>query len=648
MTHDVKRKRNKKLYNYGVSLRAPRSDSDSFLGPSSLYYFTTRLVRPLGSADFSSASQPSIHADSLVPRYEDHEKPVREAYASDTENGIQEKSATKETDKISDPRPGEWNAMQEQYFTDRYWESVHTSILPILDEAEFKAHHQSLWTSTGGSRKPSALVDTVIALCMQLGVPSVSRGETERSNPPEIDVTLAGQRYYRRAQALLAYEMENPSLTTLQCYLLGALYVCAASFHNMVDITLAKAVRTAYILGLHLDPPATLSRKEKDKRRRLWWATYQLETKISAKLGRPFGIDDSFRMPELPSDDAEAAMLAGSMFAPIGPNETWLSFNKYNIMLYKNVREGHSTFFATCAALAGDQNIWRDPEILEACAESLIPHLESLNQWRDSVPACLRTRRRGGGAALSVDGTTVEVEVFAPIWLQRQCLLLELTYHHLSINLFRPLISFAAAPKPDSTAVKLADQCALHAIAYTKILHHVLTTTKILESWNETFHWQWNAVLTLVGFILARPAGSATQLATDARSAINLATEVCEIYAKSFSVATQAAKSIRELTHRVDSVLSQRLETTMVGDVASTSQVDEAVQAVRIDEAMAGAIFLDPPMTGEDCVIADNEGLYDMVMGVDFWHDMDVWWPNMSLQMVEVVGRTEAGQTLQS
>jgi hypothetical protein len=86
----------------------------------------------------------------------------------------------------------------------------------------------------------------------------------------------------------------------------------------------------------------------------------------------------------------------------------------------------------------------------------------------------------------------------------------------------------------------------------------------------------------------------------------------------------------------------------MVGDVASTSQVDEAVQAVRIDEAMAGAIFLDPPMTGEDCVIADNEGLYDMVMGVDFWHDMDVWWPNMSLQMVEVVGRTEAGQTLQS
>jgi hypothetical protein len=53
-------------------------------------------------------------------------------------------------------------------------------------------------------------------------------------------------------------------------------------------------------------------------------------------------------------------------------------------------------------------------------------------------------------------------------------------------------------------------------------------------------------------------------------------------------------------------------------------------------------------MTGEDCVIADNEGLYDMVMGVDFWHDMDVWWPNMSLQMVEVVGRPEAGQTLQS
>lgn len=43
-------------------------------------------------------------------------------------------------------------------------------------------------------------------------------------------------------------------------------------------------------------------------------------------------------------------------------------------------------------------------------------------------------------------------------------------------------------------------------------------------------------------------------------------------------------------------------------------------------------------MIGEDCVIVDNEGLYDMVMGVDFWYDMDVWWFNMSLQMVEVVG----------
>jgi hypothetical protein len=506
---------------------------------------------------------------------------------------------------------------------------VHTSILPILDEAEFKAHHQSLWASAGGPRKPSALVDIVIALCMQLGLPAVS-GQSQQD--AGFDMTMAGQRYYRRSQALLAYEMEHPTLATLQCYLLGALYVCAGSFHNMVDITLAMAVRTAYILGLHLEPPTGMSRKESEKRRRLWWATYLLETKISAKLGRPFGIDDAFRMPELPSDDAEAATLAGSMFAPIGSKETWLSFNKYQVTLYKTFREAYSAFFGTCTAMTGDQNIWRDASLLEACAESLRQHVTALDKWRDSVPTPLRTRRRDGGASLSVDGTIVEVEMFAPVWLQRQCLLLELTYHHLATNLFRPLISFGTPLQPSSLPGELADRAALHAIAFTKILHHVLTTTKILDSWNETFHWQWNAVLTMIGFVLASPSGLTSPLAKEARHAINLATEVCGIYAKSFSVAAQASKSIRELMAKVDVISSRRAEQAAGAEVQGT---DKLSQSGFSEQSFNDAVILEPPMTGDKCIMTENEGLYDMVMGVDFWRDMDVWWPNLDMQMVE-------------
>ncbi|KAG9253965.1 fungal-specific transcription factor domain-containing protein [Emericellopsis atlantica] len=620
----------KRAFNYGVSLRPPRSSNDSWFGPSCLYYFITRLAQPLGLM-----SQPSTSLEGLLtmPSAADTSKLVGEKGPHD---GPEDTAQLVESMTL-----GGWNSMQEQYFIDRYWEGYHTAYMPIIDEAEFKAHHQSLWSASGGARKPSALVDIVVAVCMQLGDPT-SNASNGEMNLTRTDGAMAGRRYYRRCQALLTYEMESPSLATLQCRLLSALYVCAGSFHNMMDACVALAVRTAYVLKLHLDPPESMSPKEKEKRRRLWWATYLLETKIATKLGRPFSIDDGHAMPQLPRDDMEAAALSGSLFAPIGPNETWLSFNRHHIALYKDVRQAHIAFFNTCATVSESQSIWDNAGTLEVCARTLIPHRKRLREWRDSVPSALRQKRRDGGVALSTDGTAILLEPFAPLWLQRQRLLLELAYHHLSINMLRPLVSFSSRPQIGGHAEALANDCASHAIAFTRIVHQVLTTEETLTGWHETFHWQWNATITLVGCLLAKHNWPSPDLPREARHAVDLAAVVCEEFAKTFAVARRAAKTIRELCIKIDALA---LQPDKVPRLESEAAAMEKTTNAAIAVPTSGEVVFDvgTSVTGacfnchENPIIhngpAPEQDLFDIVLSVDFWNDMDVWWPDSTMEM---------------
>ena len=277
----------------GVKLCPARAPNESWFGPSSLYFFLQRM----------NTSLITVLTQSL--------KPDRLFLASTTTKRLLDGPGAG-----SDPHGGDaigsaLNPTQEQYFIDLYWHSYHTTLLPVIDEAEFKEHHQSLWAA-GATRKPSALVDIILALCMRLDFEAAPVDSTA-------DVAaVPGRWHYRRCQALLAQELESPSISTLQCQMLSAIYLCGGSFHNMVDSAASALVRTAYILGLHVEPPAGTPRAEVEKRRRLWWTAYLLESMICMKLGRPFQSRDTHVMPSLPADDIEAAALSGSRFAPIG------------------------------------------------------------------------------------------------------------------------------------------------------------------------------------------------------------------------------------------------------------------------------------------------------------------------------------------
>jgi hypothetical protein len=90
---------------------------------------------------------------------------------------------------------------------------------------------------------------------------------------------------------------------------------------------------------------------------------------------------------------------------------------------------------------------------------------ERLDEWLKGIPGALKTKRRSNGDPFSTDLSAVEIEQFAPLWLQQQRLLLELMYHNLCMNLYRPFISFPSITAPARLPDKAAMICAAHAMA---------------------------------------------------------------------------------------------------------------------------------------------------------------------------------------
>jgi hypothetical protein len=575
-----------------VYVAAARSRKKTWYGPSSLFYFIGRFAGCLNS-DLQRAHT-SDHMLDLNPPSLLLDEPAK---ASD-QTGTAAGTARSEYLSLS----------QEEYFLDLYWQSYHTGLFAILDEEDFKGYYRSLWKKDGSQREPSPLVDMVLALCIQSGASK------------EIDATVVGNLYYRRCQRLLAYESENPTIATVQCHLLCCTYLCCGTFQNMMDIACAQAARAAYMLGLHLDPPETLPLRDREMRKRLWWTLYTLDSKICMKLGRPFLVYPSRSSPSLPGDGFEVAMQSGSTFAPLGEGVTWLSFNLHQAKLFQVTRNIHTAFYSNHVPVDDGHTIWDDAGALESQANFLKGHVAGLDQWRREVPSALTTKRRDPSShAFATDGTQLDIEPFAPLWIQRQRLLLELTYHDLCINLHRPFISFVNTLPSSTAAVEAANKCALHAAELTGITHYVLSSTTILLPWYGAFQWQWNAAMTLLGYVLAYPH---CQSSERARAAINQAVAVFDIFSRNFDLSRSASKIVRELGAKVDSVVQerQRSQSHTMADASSLLLTDMPLQ----DSTFVGNNLAAPGMIDESANFGD---LLQMACDVEQYIDLGMLWP---------------------
>ena len=608
----------------GVVFRPSRSPHTCWFGPFSQFHFIHRL-----SVYVSSALQQTQSPDSLLFQSANS----AELFDHDLDVKAIDENRTAASIKGS-PTTGVYlSPMQEDYFLNIFWDTYQACWMPVLNENEFKKYYQSLWAKAGATRRPSALVDIMLALCIQSSISTLP--SIDQKSIGEGDATIAGRQYYRRAQDLLAHEIDSPTFMTVQCHLLSAVYLCAGSFHNMVSSSVGHAVRAAYTLGLHTELPIQMSEAERQMRRRLWWGVYLMDTKIGLKLDHPFSVQSSGINPELPDDSFEAAAVgvSGSSLPPIDDHASWLTFNLLHIKLHMVFRNAHDTLYGVAAQVHSGNSIWDDSRTLEDYAEMLSPHLEHLREWLDDIPTALKTRRQGDGVAFSTDGSALNADLFAPVWLSRQRLVLEVAYHHQSINLYRLFISFKAVPALGSKAEQMATRCAAHAISLTMIAHHVLSTSSILDGWHELFQWQWSAALALVGYTLVfqmdNPALPIAPIA-----ALDLAVKALSHFSDRLPPAASAAKIMSGLHMNIELVREKLRSVRQIGPDLSIGLTDDFNASAHDPNGLQDH-FTWPNATKNE----QWPGDFDIsLMDVDFWNSLDMLWPDINFELPAETG----------
>ena len=614
--------RGPRAYWEGIHTSSGLSENTHYYGPSSLFYYIGRM---------SSYLCTTLRIPRMQHHMQHHMQPKSASSTFATpaclpkKDGLQESCLPEEGSTTGYHLTG----TQEDYFLNLFWQSYHCTV-QIIDEIEFREHYRSLWAASATSRKPSALVDIVLALSMQHGVSNLPRSRSDvepKASVDSNDATIAGRWLYRRSQMLLTCDLESPTINTLQCQILSTHYLCYASFHNMAHTNLALAVRTAQILGLHLEPPPDMSRNQKELRKRLWWTLYSLESKTCMKHGRPWTAQLSEVTCSLPADDHELNLLSASNFS-FGQDVTWLTYTLQYTKLVLAARAIYTAFHDNCERNLSANNVtslYNDPQSFKACAEFLVSSMGLIRIWSQDLPNALKTRRKGTGEPYSTDRSWLEMELFAPLWLRRQRLLLELLYHNLAMNLYRPFISFSG---PSCRITKgNALLCVNHAITITDIMHQILSDTDLLNGWHETFQWQWNATLSMIGFILAYPEDTATPAV---RSAIDSAIVVFHLFGCNIAVAANAANVTRDLTSKADSLLN-RSQSYLNTSYASFSDNNNHSQAYSGPEGTsydANGTGIFGSQDEESFTMDQNAvaGSIDMAFAIDSFDHIDPFW----------------------
>ncbi|CAF9938135.1 MAG: hypothetical protein ALECFALPRED_007555 [Alectoria fallacina] len=445
---------------------------------------------------------------------------------------------------------------QEEHFLNLFWQSYHITI-PILNEKEFREYYNSLWTNAfspfEAKRKPSALVDSILALCVQYGTTFVINDKANADIEGD-NMSFAGRGLHRRSQKLLSSEYEAPTISTLQCLIYSALYLSNASMLDIGHRTLAVAIGIAHALALHHEAIDNSSAAQSSLRRRIWWTLFLLDSKACLELGRPYLIDASDMTCDLPSGDLSEATDSGSSLSLAFADINWLAFHTQCIKLIVTVRSIHTGFYEKCSEASAAYkrtDLYDNFDLLESCADHLLRSMKGLQDWVRNVPIALKNSRKGTGEPFSTARSAIEFDPYVPLWLQRQRLLLELLYHNLTMSLHRPFIRFpsssiAAFQKSMDHGVS----CLSHAIITTSILHQVLNEGDSLNGWQQAYQSQWDAALSILGFGLAHPV---CPHSPSARRAIHTAIANFDtLAANNCSIATSAGAVMRSLLDKID------------------------------------------------------------------------------------------------
>lgn len=522
---------NKKYYNWDVVSTRKSSLQQQTYGTSSSIYFTRQMIMYMDVCD--GTKTPEVCSSQVYT-------PSESTYHCDASRGC--------ISSGSMVRYRDLSRHTEEVYLSSFWKFSQLTA-PILARDSFETYYDALWNHSRALRDPSALVDIMLALCIQYEAQS-SPNSPQHQVPENLlggTPDSAGLWWYRRSQQLLVDDLEEPSIATFQGYLLSVIWLSNAGRHNTAHSVMASAIRIGIILGLHLEPAKSLSFQQREFQKRLWWVTYALEMKFAMELGRPLAINCKQVTCTLPSDNIVVPQL----------DRKELLFSIHLIKLLLTSRAVYITFYRQCAEelnKSEKESIYEDLEVLEHCAKFMASRIAYLRTWARNVPSVLHIKRKNT-QPYCVDSLDFIFDDSFENLANRWNIFLELHYHTMALSLFRPFINFSINHRSIMPYThQHALSCMKHALAITSILQQMCINSRYFKRFLEVWHWQWSAALTLVGYILAYPDSST---AADARVSIDIALLVlksCGQYA--------AAEVICQLIERAASFNPETRRTT--------------------------------------------------------------------------------------
>lgn len=520
----------------GTYTTSPRSDQTSYYGTSSGFYFLHRIGAHLAEV-----------LNQTLPKRHTYPQGVGATWKELTPLTMPSAGRAPALTAVLEPK---MPRSQEEKFIHLFWQ-LYNCTIPIIDDVDFVQHYSSLWDASGTRRDQCPLTDIIVALSMQHGWSflAFSMANSEALHDPSV----AGRWYFHRCQSLLTADLESPSLVTVQCKMLSFIYLCNASFANTAHLMLGQATRMAHILGLHLEPAEGISCKVGELRKRVWCCLYTMEARVGLKLGRPSAIDNFYTTTTPPSEDVELGLLSSAHVH--APDITWITYAVRLQQLMDATANIHDSLQETLNAILDEKNLsgslYEDPVAIELYAKAIAEQVPLMQAWVRQLPTGLQLQRRESGVPYSVDRSAISLPLEAPLWLQRQQISLELIYHSQMITLYRPCILFRRQSSANvySPVTKQNAVMALkHAITYSNHMHQATLETDIMNGWQEFLTWQWNATITVVGFILSNPVDASTPTA---RKALDTGIAVFETFASSYMMAANALSAVRDLKNKI-------------------------------------------------------------------------------------------------
>ncbi|BCR98536.1 uncharacterized protein AKAW2_40219A [Aspergillus luchuensis] len=398
----------------------------------------------------------------------------------------------------------------ERSVFDVFWTRYHP-LMPIISPEDL--------TITSG-QKSEPLRQALMAYCLQsihyaglqnrllsiqMGSVSLHAGEHSHQAPSLASLYVAFfQRALGKNSDYLLYA--EPSLLDVQRHLFMAAFLQNSGEYQAAYNIIGVAMRLAQSLDLQHPLVTRATTHEDETRRHVWWTLVHLDFHCSRLLGKPMAIslDDAILNtpllnPQDPWDTPELGFHSASISLTVVARKMAEDLERHvrdasgTIDPYDQI-ERHAHFLSR--EIKGLYR-WRD-QILDANLYTNITLICNVYQ-PDEVTSSMSRLKHDQNATLSFHEAPA-------LTLQKS--LLELQYHDIILWAHRPFIQFPSrglVPQRSPQADIHATTALQHALTVTDLIHTRMLYNDALYGCPEIYQYVWNAVLTLVGFMLAYP-----------------------------------------------------------------------------------------------------------------------------------------------